>query len=208
MTKIGISLNEVLRDFLGQLIYTYKKYVGKLYLTEDQLNDLHETDFTDFNFENILGFRSKDELLRFLFVEASLELFGHADQLTDGLINHFNHLVEELKDDEYDVKIVSKEANRSIPATYFFLSKTATIIDKLSFVKKDADEWDDVDILITANPVALTNKPNGKLSVKIKAPYNTDAPADYELDSIIDIIKDRSLRNKILKTKITTFEEL
>ena len=27
--KIGITLNEVLRDFIGQLAYTYDKYVGE-----------------------------------------------------------------------------------------------------------------------------------------------------------------------------------
>ena len=39
--KIGISLNEVFRDYLGQLTYTYEKYVGK--------TDIEEGDVTEFD---------------------------------------------------------------------------------------------------------------------------------------------------------------
>jgi hypothetical protein len=176
-------------------------------MSEEELADLKETDFTDFDFGTKLGFKKSQDFLRFLFIEAALEISGHADQLTDGLMNHFNLFIQELRDAEYDVQIVSREVSKSIPATFFFLSKTACAVDKLRFVKKDAEEWGNVDILITANPVALANKPKDKLAVKIKSPYNTDAPADYELESILDIIKDVALRNKILNTKITTFED-
>jgi 5'(3')-deoxyribonucleotidase len=207
MTKIGISLNEVLRDYLGQLIYTYKKYINTLYLSEEEVTDLKEAEFTDFDFGTKLGFKKNQDFLRFLFIEAALEISGHADQLTDGLMNHFNLFLNELREADYDVQLVSREASKSIPATFFFLSKTACAVDKLRFVRKDAEEWGNVDILITANPIALANKPKDKLAIKIKSPYNTDAPADYELDSILDIIKDVTLRNKILNTKITTFED-
>ncbi len=32
--KIGISLNEVLRDFIGQLVYTYDKYISDIDIKE------------------------------------------------------------------------------------------------------------------------------------------------------------------------------
>jgi hypothetical protein len=41
-------------------------------------------------------------------------------------------------------------------------------------VKKSEKEWDGLDILITADPEALKNKPEWKISVKIKTPYNKD----------------------------------
>lgn len=198
--RIGISINEVLRDFLGQFIYTYSKYIER--------TDLKEKDITDFDLTKFFKFSNPDDLNRFLYVESPLEIFGHADQLTDGLMGYFNHFLVDLKDEGYDVEIVSKEANKSIPATFFFLSKNACRIDKVRFVRKDIQEWDDIDILITANPIALQNKPNGKVSIKIKSPYNTNVAADYELDSISDIIKDATLRDKVLKSKITTYEEI
>lgn len=70
------------------------------------------------------------------------------------------------------------------------------------------EEWGDSDVLITANPIALENKPHGKISVKVKAPYNKNASADFEIDSILDFINNGKLRDKILNTIITTYEEI
>lgn len=198
--RIGISINEVLRDFIGQFIYTYKKYVGETTIKEE--------DITTLDLLKYFNFSSLDELNKFLYLEAPLEIFGHADQLTDGLMNHFNTFLMDVKDDNlHEIELVSKEANKSIPSTFFFLSKTGCRIENIRFIQDSTKEWDGVDLLITANPDALRNKPNGKISVKIKAPYNQDIRADLELDSILDFIKDESLRNKVLNTKIITFEE-
>jgi hypothetical protein len=198
--RIGISINEVLRDFIGQFIYTYKKYVGETTIKEE--------DITTLDLLKYFNFSSLDELNKFLYLEAPLEIFGHADQLTDGLMNHFNTFLMDVKDDNlHEIELVSKEANKSIPSTFFFLSKTGCRIENIRFIQESTKEWDGVDLLITANPDALRNKPNGKISVKIKAPYNQDIRADLELDSILDFIKDESLRNKVLNTKIITFEE-
>jgi hypothetical protein len=55
----------------------------------------------------------------------------------------------------------------------------------------------------------LAAKPSGKISVKVKAPYNSDSSADYEIDSLLDFMKDESLRNRILTKTITTdYEEI
>jgi hypothetical protein len=115
----------------------------------------------------------------------------------------------DIQDDgEHEIELVSKEANKSIPATFFFLSKTGCRIENIRFVKNATKEWDGLDVLITANPDALMNKPSGKISIKINASYNKDVKADLEIDSILDFIKDENLRNKILNTKITTYEEI
>ena len=63
-------------------------------------------------------------------------------------------------------------------------------MSNIRFVKQYEEEWGDVDVLITANPVALKNKPSNKISVKINAPYNSDCQGDFELDSILDFIKE------------------
>lgn len=199
--KIGISLNEVLRDFLGQLTYTYDKYMGT--------SNLKEGDIKSFNLLEYFQFKDIDELNRFMYLEAPLEIFGHADQISNGLMNHFNNFLMDIKDEgEHQVELVSKEANKSIPSTFFFLSKTGCRIENIRFVQNSIREWDGVDVLITANPEALLNKPSGKISVKIKASYNEDIKADFELDSILDFIRDESLRDKILNTQITTYEEI
>ena len=116
--KIGISINEVLRDFIGQLVYTYDKYIGETNLTED--------DVTNFNLIEHFKFDDINKLNSFLYLEAPLEIFGHADQMSDGLMNHFNNFIMDINDDgEHQVELVSREIDKSIPSTYFFLSKTS-----------------------------------------------------------------------------------
>ena len=124
-------------------------------------------------------------------------------------MSHFNQFLSDIKDDEeHEVILVSKEANKSIPSTFFFLSKTGCRVEKINFVQDSVKEWDGIDVLVTANPDALKKTPSGKISVKIKTSYNSDAPADYQLDSILEFIKDESLRERILTNKITTYEEI
>jgi len=200
--RIAISINEVLRDFIGQLIYTYNKYVSPRI-------DIKENDVTDFNLIKHFPFNSINDLNRFIYTEASLEIFGHADQLTDGIMNQFNNFITTIKDgEEHQIELVSREANKSIPSTFFFLSKNACRAESIRFVTDSINEWGDADILITANPDALKNKPNGKISVKIKSYYNEDIKADFELGSLLEFMKDENLRNTILNTKIINYEEI
>jgi hypothetical protein len=199
--KIGITLNEVLRDFIGQFAYTYEKYIGT--------TEIKEGDVTNFNLMEFFKFDDINKLNTFLYLEAPLELFGHADQVSDGLMNHFNNFLSDIRDEEeHQVQLISREIDKSIPSTYFFLSKTGCKITDVRFVNTYAKKWDDVDILITANPATLEAKPTGKISVKVKASYNKDVAADYEIESLLDFIKDEELRNRILNTKITTYEEI
>ena len=200
--KINISLNEVLRDFISQFIYTYDKYISQI--------DIKTNDVTSFDLLDTFKFESIDRLNSFLYLEAPLEIFGHADQTYNGLMNEFNQFLMDIEDDgDHQISLVSREVNKAIPATLFFLSKTGCRASNISFVKKHEDEWNHADVLITANPKSLAAKPDGKISVKVKTPYNTDANADYEIESILDFINDEELRDKIL-TKIitTTYEEI
>lgn len=203
MAVIGISINEVLRDTLSQMDYTYSKYISgkESTITKDEI--------TSFNLEDHFTFESKKDLNRFLYDEASLEIFGHADQMIENLMTKFNmFLVGIEEEEEHTIELVSREYLKSIPSTLFFLSKLGCRASNIRFVKQYEEEWGDVDILITANPIALKNKPSDKISVKINAPYNSDCQGDFELDSILDFIKDEALRTKILNTKITTQEQL
>jgi 5'(3')-deoxyribonucleotidase len=201
MAVIGISINEVLRDTLSQMDYTYSKYISgkESTITKDEV--------TSFNLEEHFKFESKKDLNRFLYDEASLEIFGHADQMYDNLMTKFNmFLVDIEEEEEHTIELVSREFLKSIPSTFFFLSKLGCRATNIRFVKQNDEEWGDVDVLITANPVALENKPDGKISVKIKAPYNQNVISDYELESIVDFITDMSLREKILNNNVINQE--
>lgn len=199
--KIGITINEVLRDYIGQVTYTYNKYIAPC--------DIKEGEVTNFNLIEFFKFDDMSKLNTFLYLEAALEIFGHADQVSDGLMNHFNNFLMEMNDEgEHEIELISREANKAIPSTFFFLSKTGCRANNVRFVTAYEDKWKGVDVLITANPQTLELKPSGKISVKVKTSYNKDTPADYEIDSLLDFMKDEELRNRILTTKITTYEEI
>jgi hypothetical protein len=192
--KIGVSLNEVLRDFVGQLAYVYEKYIGDV--------DFTEGDITSLNLIEHFKFNSIDELNKFLYTEAALEIFGHAGQLGENTMNQFNMFLMDIEDDEeHEVEIVSREINKSIPATYFFLSKLSCKSTNIRFVKDYEKMWDGLDVLITANPQVLESKPEGKISVKINSYYNKDVKSDYSLDDILPFFKNEDLRNDILNVK-------
>jgi hypothetical protein len=192
--KIGIELNEVLRDFIGQFEYVYNKYLNAE--LDTQQNPVKSFDLVDyFTFSG-----GTDEMNMFLYEEAALEVFGHADELYTNLINRLNIFLMDIKDDEeHEIWLVSREAVNSIPATFFFLSKTGARFDRIKFVQKYSDEWDDIDVLVTANPRVLDCKPDGKIAVKVKASYNDDSISDYQIKSLFEFIDNDELRDKIFK---------
>lgn len=207
--KIGITLNEVMRNFIEQLAYTREKY--KREGDEEAIKfDLNETPVDNFEeLHRYFRFATVEEFNHFLYVEASLEVFGMADLVEDNLMTKFNMFLIDIEDEEeHEVEIVSLEINKSIPSTLFFLSKTGCLANKIRLVKKYKEKWDGVDVLITANPTALAQKPDGKIAVKINTPYNKNSESDYEIDSLLEFINDESLRSKILNTKTTTYYDV
>lgn len=194
---VGIEINEVIRDFIGQLEYTYNKYI------EDADINIEANPVTSFNLIEHFPFKSTEELNKFLYQDAALEIFGHADELEHNLINQLNLFIMDMKDLEgHEIILVTREAMTAIPATFFFLSKKACKCENIKFLQSYADEWNDVDILITANPEALISKPSGKISVKVKTTYNENVNADFEIKSLFDFMLDDQLRNKIITTKL------
>ena len=47
--------------------------------------------------------------------------------------------------------------------------------------------WDEVDILITANPNHIINKPKNKIIVKYSTTYNEDINCDYTINDISEV---------------------
>lgn len=190
---IGIALNEVIRDFIGQFEYVYNKYMlANL--------DVKENPVKSFDLVNYFPFSGgTDEMNMFLYEEAALEVFGHADELHTNLINRLNIFLMDVKDDEeHEIWLVSREAVNSIPATFFFLSKTGARFERIKFVQKYAEEWEGMDVLITANPRVLACKPENKIAVKVNTTYNEESIADYQIESLFDFMNNEGLRNNIL----------
>lgn len=196
---IGVDLNDVLRDFTGRFEEIYNKYdmPGNV--------DLDANPMADFDLIKHFPFDGGvDEMNYFLFVEASLEIFGLGDEAIDHGFTKLNALNLDLIDEEeHKIVISSREANSSIPASYFFLSRHGCKIPKVTFHTHGEKLWEGVDVLITANPDALNAKPEGKISVKVNTTYNADIDADHSINDIIEFTDNEEVRNEILNLENT-----
>ena len=199
MIRIGITLDDVLRDKSGQICKMFNKYSGNTI-------DFSGVDLSSGDFQKILGFNSKGEYHKFLYDDYSFEIFGEAMPMDVSLDKKFNlwHLAlndnEEI-DEEIELIITNPmEYNTSIPFTYFFLSKVATRVREVYFPLDSMDIWKKCDILITADKKLIENTPKDKVCVKINAPYNESIknPCNSTFNSFSDFIGDSDNLVKIV----------
>jgi len=214
MKKIGIEINGVLRDTISKFTELYEKHLVDSHLNEST-DKTYEIEFSgdideviEFN-ENIevnnfeykvlspvtsldlgshFSFPSKDELYSFMYEEYTMELFGHAPSTEMLSFNLLNDIYYNLRD-TYDLMIVSDEIGRSKPSSLFFLSKFGCLVEKVFFYSEITknDMLDEVDILLTANPDLLLNKPDNKIIIKFITDYNKNIKSEYEIYSLSDL---------------------
>jgi hypothetical protein len=91
--------------------------------------------------------------------------------------------------DEHDLVIVSDEIGKSKPASLFFLSKFGCLIETIRFYSNSTinSMWNEIDVLITANPDLLVNHPSNKNIIKFTQEYNKHIPSKYEINKIKEI---------------------
>ena len=83
-----------------------------------------------------------------------------------------------------------------------FLSKIGTKVRNTYFPIDSLTIWDKCDVLITANPNLITNKPDGKQVIKIKTEYNNEVSADYTFNSLSDFLTDEKNTIKLFNGNI------
>ena len=80
----------------------------------------------------------------------------------------------------------------------FFISKFACQCDRIVYINKfnENEFWDDVDLVVTANPNLLLNS-NGKTVVKYEMPYNKDIETQLTISNFkeLDIILENILKH-------------
>ena len=93
-----------------------------------------------------------------------------------------------------EITIVSDEIGKSKPATLFFLSKFGCLIENIKFYSEQTkkDIWNSIDVLLTANPDLLLNKPDDKVVIKYETSYNQDIKSDFQIKHL------KELKEKIL----------
>lgn len=195
---ISVDINEVLRDFIGKLKKTYTKYTGK-----DPLEPIDS-----FELSKYFIFDEEDDTLdNFLYEESSLEIFGHSDEIRLNTISHLNTLNSRIKELGHKLEIVSIEFANSKPSTLFFLSKTGCKLDRIRFVGSPEEMWSESDVIITANPEVLKNKPNNKITIKVDCDYNKNSSSDYSVEKIKDILE-QSIIEKLSNSITIEYTEI
>jgi hypothetical protein len=204
--KVGIALDGVVRDFMGQLGRTYDKYFP---VELEEGEELPERKITTFNLLEYFPFTGgTQELNEFMYVDSALEVFGHAGESKINSVQHLNQLHNIIEDEGHEPIIISKELNNSKPSTLFFLSKLSGKFNTIKFVREYENKWDHVDVLITANPITLESKPQGKISIKVINDYNKDYESDYTIIDLKELLDDKPTLEKILNTTTVSFTEV
>lgn len=189
--RVGIDVNGVLRDTIIKIEQTYQKFmIDKTEGIEDE--DDFEYKITQpintSDLKNHFSFRNDEELFSFLYEEFPMEIFGHAPSREYSTFNDLNDTYLNLRD-EIDFIIVSNEIGKSKPATLFFLSKFGCQFEKVKFYSDYTinSMWEEIDVLLTANPTLLLNYPKDKLVIKYQTEYNEDIPFDNTINTIKEL---------------------
>ena len=212
MKKIGIEINGVLRDTIGKFTQLYEKhmieeedYDGQSFdvdisgnteaiVSSEKFEYKILSDVTSLNLMDHFNFNNEDDLYNFMYKDFAMQIFGHAGSTETFTFNDLNDLYMNYRDN-YDMLIVSDEMGKSKPASLFFLSKFGCLLENIKFYSNSTinSMWNEVDVLLTANPTLLLNKPNGKIVVKYKTIYNQDVKSEYEIETLKEF--DEILKN-------------
>jgi len=188
---ITVSINGVLRDILGKFEQIYEKYQGKEVKSPVITPDL--MDYVDF--------KDDDELIEFLYNDATMEIFGQAKEIDNNVISHLVELYKEMPLD-YKLKIVSDDMGKSKSATLWFLSKYGLVCDEIVFYTNStiSELWKNSDIFITADTEVIKNKPVDKKLIIIDKCYNQGLECDLRVNTLKEI---KSLENVFEENVIT-----
>lgn len=205
MMRIGIDVNGVLRDTIGKFDQLYTKHLIEKE-DDDLSNPTYEIDMSGntipilpdtekFEYKKIsevsslkmdshYNFKNSEELFSFMYEEYAMELFGHAPSTEMTTFNMLNDFYLSQRNDN-EIIVVSSEIGKSKPSTLFFLSKFGCLVEKVIFFSEVTKNsmWDQVDVLLTANPSLLLEKPNDKIVVKFTTDYNKQIDSELEISS-------------------------
>lgn len=208
--RVGITIDGVIRDFITKFESVYDKYnplpveEGEEESVETPERNIKSLDLLEY-FDFSGGTKQLNE---FMYVESSLEIFGHAGETKLNSVEHLNQLHNLIEDMGHTPIVISKELNNSKPATLFFLSKLSSKVNNIIFVRDFDKKWEHVDILITANPTTLDTKPRSKVSIKVINHYNKDCESDYTIIDLKELVDDKKILEKVLNTETVDFEDV
>ena len=203
MKRIGIEINGVLRDTFTKFTQLYEKHMieensdgntkynidlsGNTEIVIDLADFEYKiiSDIDSLNMMNHFSFVDENELYRFMYEDFAMQIFGHAGSTETFTFNDLNEIYQKYRDTN-DLLIVSDEMGKSKPASLFFLSKFGCQLEKIKFYSNLTinSMWNEIDILLTANPTLLLEKPKDKIVVKYNTNYNKNVDCEYVINTL------------------------
>jgi hypothetical protein len=189
--RIGIEINGVLRNTLSKIEQTYQKFmIDKTdgIESEDEFEYKINKPIDSLEIKNHFSFKDDEELYSFLYEEFPMEIFGHAQSTEYSTFNDLNEIYFNLRN-EHDFIIISDEIGKSKPSSLFFLSKFVCEFEKIKFYSNSTinSMWNEIDVLLTANPSLLLDYPSDKTLIKYNTDYNKNVTSEYEINKIKEL---------------------
>lgn len=194
--RIGIDLNNVLRDTLLRIEQVYEKwYINNPFMEEEE-NFKYEiiSPVKSLEIKSHLKFKNDDQIYDFLYKEYAMEIFGHAGSVEISGMIDLNDFYINMREN-HDILIVSDEIGKSKPSTLFFLSKFGCLVETIKFYSEQTKKsmWNSVDVLLTANPDLLLRKPSEKEVIKYETLFNNEVETKHTIKKI------KELESKIIE---------
>jgi hypothetical protein len=189
--RIAIEINGVLRNTIDKIEQTYQKYmIDKTDGIEDGNSFKYEINLpvTSLTLQDHFKFQNDEELYSFLYEEFPMEIFGHSQSSEYSTFNDLNETYINLRDN-HDLIIVSDEIGKSKPASLFFISKFGCQLEKIKFYSNYTinSMWDEIDLLLTANPALLLEHPSDKILIKYETDYNKNIKTSHNIKSLKEL---------------------
>jgi len=189
--RIGIEINGVLRNTIGKIEQTYQKYLI------DKTDGIENEESFEYGMrlpvdslvmKDHFKFQNDEELFSFLYEEFPMEIFGHSQSSEYSTFNDLNEVYVNLRDN-HDLIIVSDEIGKSKPASLFFISKFGCQLEKIKFYSNYTinSMWDEIDLLLTANPALLLEHPSDKILIKYETDYNKNIKTSHNIKSLKEL---------------------
>lgn len=195
--KICFTIDDVMRNKTKAFIKAYNK---------EQHTDIDPDTFvpTSADLKDMFKFKTVKDFYKFLYDDYAFEIFGEAEQCSPMLDKKMNlwliDIIDTFDEEGKDIDFMwanTDEFNQSIGNTYFYLSRIASRVREVFFPKKPIEIWDKCDILVTANPELIANKPSDKMVIKIETPYNREVKSDITYTNLAELFNDKEFIKKI-----------
>ncbi len=195
MIRIGIELNNVVRNVNKQILKYYQKDIKP----ELDIDDIDEKDDV-FKYAKFDSLTDKND---FIYIDFPFEIFGSAKPMSKELPMLMNNWLSELtnyEEDEVEISFFSlDEEALTIQSSYFFLSKIGTRVRKIVFPKDISEIKNDYDVIISGNKRVIDYFKDNDDVYTILIPNGTTSgcTATDEYDSLDNVIKDENLLDKL-----------